>query len=91
MSTPRQIVCGHCGRINRLPAERTPEGARCGACHQPMFTGHPIEVDENGFDRHVASSDMLDRSHAHSSIATPGDEATCAADAEPPVLSLPFD
>jgi hypothetical protein len=40
---------------------------------------------------HVASSDMLDRSHAHSSIATPGDEATCAADAEPPVLSLPFD
>jgi len=58
MSTTRQIVCGHCGRINRLPAERAPEGARCGACHQPMFTGHPIEVDEKAFDRHVASSDI---------------------------------
>lgn len=58
MSTTRQIVCGHCGRINRLPAERTPQGARCGACHQPMFAGQPIEVDEAAFDRHVARSDI---------------------------------
>ncbi|MHC2273997.1 hypothetical protein ACVME8_000608 [Bradyrhizobium diazoefficiens] len=58
MSETRQIVCGHCGRTNRLPAERTPEGARCGACHQPMFTGHPIEVDEEAFGRHVVNSDI---------------------------------
>ncbi|AWM02236.1 thioredoxin TrxC [Bradyrhizobium amphicarpaeae] len=58
MSTTRQIVCGHCRRINRLPAERAPQGARCGACHQPMFAGQPIEVDEAAFDRHVASSDI---------------------------------
>ncbi|WP_339034579.1 thioredoxin TrxC [Bradyrhizobium symbiodeficiens] len=58
MSTTRQIVCGHCGRINRLPAERAPQGARCGACHQPMFAGQPIEVDEAAFDRHVARSDI---------------------------------
>ncbi|MBR0811780.1 MULTISPECIES: thioredoxin TrxC [Bradyrhizobium] len=58
MSTTRQIVCGHCRRINRLPADRTPQGARCGACHQPMFTGRPIDVDETGFDRHVAGSDI---------------------------------
>jgi len=58
MSATRQIVCGHCGRTNRLPAERAPEGARCGVCRQPMFTGHPIEVDEEGFGRHVANSDI---------------------------------
>ena len=58
MSTTRQIVCGSCGRINRLPAERAAQGARCGACHQPMFTGHPTEVDEEAFSRHVASSDI---------------------------------
>ncbi|PDT91137.1 thiol reductase thioredoxin [Bradyrhizobium sp. Y36] len=58
MSTTRQIVCGQCGRINRLPAERAAQDARCGACHQPMFTGQPVEVDEKGFDRHVASSDI---------------------------------
>jgi len=58
MSTGRQIVCGHCGKINRLPAERAPNAARCGACHQPIFTGHPIEVDEAGFGRHVANNDI---------------------------------
>jgi len=58
MSTSRQIVCGHCGKINRLPAGRTPGAARCGSCHQPIFSGHPIEVDEEGFGRHVAHSDI---------------------------------
>ena len=48
MSTGRQIVCGHCGKINRLPAERAAGAARCGSCHQPIFSGHPIEVDEQG-------------------------------------------
>ncbi|WP_375313776.1 thioredoxin TrxC [Bradyrhizobium sp. A5] len=57
MSETRQIVCGHCGRTNRLPAERAPEAARCGACHQALFTG-PIEVDEEGFQRHVANSEI---------------------------------
>ena len=58
MSTTRQIVCGSCGRINRLPVERAAQDARCGACHQPIFTGHPIEVDEEAFGRHVGNSDI---------------------------------
>jgi len=58
MATSRQIVCGHCGQINRLPGERAQGGARCGSCHQPIFGGHPVEVDEAGFDRHVAHSDI---------------------------------
>lgn len=58
MSAGRQIVCGHCGKINRLPAERPVGAARCGFCHRPIFSGHPIEVDEEGFGRHVAHSDI---------------------------------
>jgi thioredoxin 2 len=58
MSTGRQIVCGDCGRINRLPADRPLTGARCGSCHQPIFIGQTIEVDEAGFSRHVAHSDI---------------------------------
>ena len=58
MSESRQVVCGHCGKINRLPAERAPAASRCGSCHQPMISGHPIEVDEQGFGRHVAHSDI---------------------------------
>jgi len=40
---------------------------------------------------HVASRDMLDRPHAHSSIAAPDEEAKCPADARSPALSLPYD
>ena len=40
---------------------------------------------------HVAGGDLLGRSQAHASIAAPDDEAKCAADAKPPVPSLPFD
>jgi thioredoxin 2 len=58
MSASRQVVCGHCGQINRLPAERSLIDARCGSCHQPIFSGHPIEVDEAGFGRHLAHSDI---------------------------------
>ncbi|MGY4314156.1 thioredoxin TrxC [Bradyrhizobium sp. JR3.5] len=58
MSETCRIVCGYCGRTNRLPAERAPAAARCGACRQAIFTGLPIEVDEEGFQRHVANSDI---------------------------------
>ena len=58
MSTSRQIVCGHCGKTNRLPAGRAAAGARCGSCHQPIFNGRPVEVDEAGFNRHLAQSSV---------------------------------
>jgi thioredoxin 2 len=58
MNTSRQIVCARCGKTNRLPVERAPGAARCGACHQAIFSGHPIEVDEHGFDRHIANNDI---------------------------------
>jgi thioredoxin 2 len=58
MSKARQIVCGACGQINRVPTERPAKMARCGACHKPLFTAHPAEVDEVGFERHVAHSSI---------------------------------
>jgi thioredoxin 2 len=58
MSASHQIVCGHCGKINRLPAERAASDARCGSCHRQIFSGHPVDVDEEAFGRHVAHSDI---------------------------------
>jgi thioredoxin 2 len=51
-------VCGHCGQINRVSAERPATAAHCGSCHKPLFDGHPIEVDEQGFGRQIANSDI---------------------------------
>lgn len=58
MSASRRIVCGHCGQINRVPADRPAAAARCGSCHQALFEGHPIEVDQQAFGRHVANNDI---------------------------------
>ncbi len=55
-----QIVCGHCGQINRLPADRPATAARCGSCHKPLFDGHPIEVDEQVL--RVTSRTVISRS-----------------------------
>ena len=58
MPEPVHIVCPHCAAVNRVPAERPLASARCGGCHQPLFEGFPVEVDEAGFERHVRSNDI---------------------------------
>ena len=58
MSEARNIVCGYCGQINRIPADRPAVKAGCGACHEALFSGHPIAVDEAGFDHHATRSDI---------------------------------
>jgi len=58
MSEARNIVCGRCGSINRVPADRPAVKARCGACHEALFSGRPIEVNEAGFDRHTTRNDI---------------------------------
>lgn len=58
MSEPQQIVCPHCTTTNRVPAERAASRPRCGKCHQALFDGHPVELDEAGFERHVADNDV---------------------------------
>src|SRR4051812_8505374 len=58
MSDPLHIVCPNCSSTNRVPAERTGAGPRCGKCHQALFNGHPVELDEAAFEHHVASNDV---------------------------------
>lgn len=58
MSESRHIVCPGCGAINRIPADRPAEQARCGTCKSPLFTGAPVAVDGAGFDRHAAKNDV---------------------------------
>jgi thioredoxin 2 len=58
MSEARHIVCGHCGQTNRVAADRPARQARCGSCHEQLFTGHPVEVDEASFERHATRNDI---------------------------------
>jgi len=52
------IVCPNCEAVNRIPKARLGEGPKCGKCHQPLFSGHPIELTTSGFQRHVSRSDI---------------------------------
>lgn len=54
----RHVVCPSCATINRIPAARSGQVAKCGNCHNPLFTGHPTAVDGAGFDRHVSLNDI---------------------------------
>ncbi len=52
------VVCPHCDAVNRIPAARLGEGAKCGKCHRPLFSGHPIELTGANFQKHVTRSDI---------------------------------
>ncbi|MEO8158970.1 MAG: thioredoxin TrxC [Betaproteobacteria bacterium] len=58
MSESRHIVCPHCQATNRVPVARSADAPRCGKCHQALFDGHPVELDEAGFERHLAGNDL---------------------------------
>lgn len=52
------IVCPHCHATNRVPEDRLNASPKCGACHQALFTGQPVELTEAQFSRHVGNSDI---------------------------------
>ena len=58
MSESLHIVCPHCDGINRVPAARVGDGAKCGKCQQPLFTRQPLALDEQRFARHAQRSDI---------------------------------
>ena len=58
MTDPLVIVCPHCSTANRVPSSRQAERPTCGKCKKPLFTGRPVDLDENSFDCHVGRSDI---------------------------------
>jgi thioredoxin 2 len=61
MESSPTIVCPHCQAINRAPRDRlaSREVPNCGRCHQPLFTGHPVELaDAESFDRHISRTQV---------------------------------
>lgn len=51
-------VCPSCGAVNRVPQDRPAREAKCGRCHQPLFTGKPVAAGAEGFERHIARNDI---------------------------------
>ncbi len=58
MADPLHIVCPHCHSTNRVPASKLGAGGKCGKCHQTLFSGVPVSLDQNSFQRHITNSDL---------------------------------
>jgi len=57
MSTTH-VICPECGAKNAIPSERLNDKPRCGKCRSPLFSAHPVALDQAGFNRHVAGDDI---------------------------------
>ena len=51
-------VCPHCHTTNRVQAAQLGSAPDCGSCHQPLFTGAPLELDAASFAKHVQRSQI---------------------------------
>jgi len=58
MTRSMHIVCPHCVAVNRLPAGRVSEAPKCGKCGRPVFTSHPVELNQSSFHKHISRSDI---------------------------------
>jgi thioredoxin 2 len=59
MSDTLHIVCPYCDTTNRMPRARMDDAAKCGSCHQRLFTGRPITLDDpTRFTRHAERNDI---------------------------------
>lgn len=56
--TARHIVCPHCDSVNRIPADKPMARAKCGVCHEPLFSGRSFPVTAKSFDREIGRNDI---------------------------------
>jgi thioredoxin 2 len=52
------IVCPSCDQTNRVPTARLGTGGKCGRCGAALFTGRPVPLDDERFDKHARVSDI---------------------------------
>ncbi|WP_166254858.1 thioredoxin TrxC [Marinobacter salicampi] len=58
MTETRHVVCPHCHKTNRVPAERLASGGNCGACKQPLWPDAVLELTGESFAAHTGRSDL---------------------------------
>ncbi len=58
MTDKKHIVCPHCGATNRIPKIRLTDKPLCGKCKKKLFTGSPIELNDQNFSKIINKSDI---------------------------------
>ncbi|UZD65407.1 thioredoxin TrxC [Marinobacter sp. AN1] len=58
MSDIKHVVCPHCQKANRVPADRLQDRPSCGACKRPLVNGDIAELTDSGMAGFVVKSDL---------------------------------
>ena len=58
MTDTCHIVCPDCAAINRLPVARLQSAPNCGKCGTPLFSGKPLDLGDQNFQRHLERNDI---------------------------------
>jgi len=58
MNDTTHLVCPDCHAVNRVPLTRLNQNAHCGQCHQSLFTGHPVDLTQASFIKHITRNDI---------------------------------
>ena len=58
MSESLHVVCPHCHTTNRVRADQLGSAPDCGQCKKVLFDGHPAELDEAAFDKHIGRNQI---------------------------------
>ncbi|MDX5329019.1 MAG: thioredoxin TrxC [Marinobacter sp.] len=58
MTDIRHLVCPHCHKTNRVPAEKLSAGGNCGACKQALWPDQLLDLTEQTFAAHTGRSDV---------------------------------
>jgi thioredoxin 2 len=53
-----EIVCPRCAAVNRVPAGKPAEKAKCGACKTALFSGKPADATAQNFATHIGRNEI---------------------------------
>ncbi len=53
-----ELVCPHCGAVNRVPAERLQQQPKCGKCAAEVLPAQPIELTAASFDKFIGRNEL---------------------------------
>jgi thioredoxin 2 len=54
----RHVVCPHCNSVNRIPENKDALKAKCGRCHQAVYTSKPVPASAKSFETHIQHNDI---------------------------------
>ncbi len=58
MTASQIVVCPNCQSPNRIPTARLGDRPKCGKCKQALFSGRPITLTDQNFDKHLSRSEV---------------------------------